>query len=133
MSLTDLQGTWGGVAGGDRSGPLHPGVRSLDAIDVRDAGFQKAQAGGITTANVMPGSGHLMSGQTYYMKLRGGKTAEAIAFVADEGFGALFTTLFALGRHASWINRPMFEFFPFFDAFRAPETWLANSPRFGPR
>jgi len=41
------------------------------------------------------------------------------------GLGALFTTLFALGRHAAWINRPMYEFFPFFDAFRAPETWLS--------
>jgi hypothetical protein len=41
------------------------------------------------------------------------------------GLGALITTLFALGRHAAWINGPMFEFFPFFDAFRAPETWLS--------
>ncbi len=41
------------------------------------------------------------------------------------GLGALATTLFALGRHAAWINGPMFEFFPFFDAFRAPETWLS--------
>ncbi|NBB75272.1 MAG: YfhO family protein [Bacteroidetes bacterium] len=41
------------------------------------------------------------------------------------GLGAFITTLFALGRHAAWINRPMFEFFPFFDAFRAPETWLS--------
>lgn len=41
------------------------------------------------------------------------------------GFGALFTTLFALGRHAAWINRPMFEYFPFFNSFRAPETWLS--------
>jgi len=45
--------------------------------------------------------------------------------VTGLGLGALFTTLFALGRHASWINRPMFEYFPFFDAFRAPETWLS--------
>ncbi|WP_051141337.1 YfhO family protein [Salisaeta longa] len=41
------------------------------------------------------------------------------------GAAALATTLFALGRHAAWLNRPMFEFFPFFDAFRAPETWLS--------
>lgn len=41
------------------------------------------------------------------------------------GLGTLFTALFALGRHAPWINRPMFEYFPFFDAFRAPETWLS--------
>jgi len=41
------------------------------------------------------------------------------------GAGVLFTTLFALGKNASWINWPMFQYFPFFDAFRAPETWLS--------
>ena len=39
----------------------------------------------MTTANVMPGSGHLMSGQTYYMKLRDGKTVEDIAFEWKDG------------------------------------------------
>jgi imidazolonepropionase-like amidohydrolase len=32
----------------------------------------RARAGGITTVNVMPGSGHLSSGQTLYLKLRAG-------------------------------------------------------------
>jgi hypothetical protein len=41
------------------------------------------------------------------------------------GAAAGVTLLFAFGRHASWINQLMFDFFPFFDAFRAPETWLS--------
>lgn len=41
------------------------------------------------------------------------------------GAGVLVTTLFSLGKHAPWINWPMFNYFPFFDAFRAPETWLS--------
>ena len=41
------------VQGGDRSAPLQPNVRVLDAINVRDARVQKAQAGGVTTVNVM--------------------------------------------------------------------------------
>jgi hypothetical protein len=41
------------------------------------------------------------------------------------GVGVLFTTLFALGKHAAWINWPVFQYFPFFNAFRAPETWLS--------
>ena len=56
--------------GGDGSGPMHPEARALDSINVRDARFQKAQAGGITTSNIMPGSGHLLSGQTLYVKHR---------------------------------------------------------------
>lgn len=43
------------------------------------------------------------------------------------GAGVVATMLFALGKYASWINWPMFEVFPFFDAFRAPETWLSIS------
>ncbi len=43
------------------------------------------------------------------------------------GAGILFTILLALGKHAAWLNWPMFEYFPFFDAFRAPETWLSVS------
>lgn len=39
--------------------------------------------------------------------------------------GAVATILFSFGRHLAIVNRPMFEIFPFFDAFRAPETWLS--------
>lgn len=39
----------------------------------------------------------------------------------------LATVLFALGENLSLVNRPMFAFFPLFDAFRVPETWLSMS------
>ncbi|MCU0708453.1 MAG: hypothetical protein MUF23_09190, partial [Pirellula sp.] len=60
----------GGVGGADGSAPIQPGVRILDSINVRSAGFKRALAGGLTTLNIMPGSGHLISGQTVYCKLR---------------------------------------------------------------
>ena len=53
-----------GRPGGRPLEPLHPGVRSLDAVNVRSSSIDRARAGGVTTANIMPGSGHLMSGQT---------------------------------------------------------------------
>jgi len=62
----------GGFGGGDQSGPIQPGVRIYDSIDIHDAGFRRAIAGGLTTLNIMPGSGHLSSGQTIYVKLRYG-------------------------------------------------------------
>jgi hypothetical protein len=43
------------------------------------------------------------------------------------GVGVLFTVLFSLGKYASWLNWPMFAYFPFFNSFRAPETWLSVS------
>lgn len=84
--LVDSHSHIGEVAGGDRSAPIHPEARVLDSIDIRDAGFKRARAGGITSVNLMAGSGHLMSGQTLYLKLREGNTIEALAYrTADDG------------------------------------------------
>ena len=80
--VVDAKGKWimpglicthshiGGMGAADGSSPIQPGVRILDSINVRDSGFRRALAGGLTTINIMPGSGHLISGQTVYCKLR---------------------------------------------------------------
>jgi len=68
--MVDTHSHIGSPNGGDQSAPLSPATRSLDAIDIHSDAFWRARAGGITTVNVMPGSGHLMSGQTTYLKLR---------------------------------------------------------------
>jgi imidazolonepropionase-like amidohydrolase len=83
--LVDSHSHIGEVAGGDASAPMQPEARVLDSINVRDAGFKRARAGGITTANLMAGSGHLMSGQTIYVKLREGNTIESLAYRASDG------------------------------------------------
>jgi imidazolonepropionase-like amidohydrolase len=72
--LVDTHSHIGGGDGGDRSGPIHGDVRILDALNAQDDGIHRARAGGLTTVNIMPGSGLLMSGQTAYVKLRDGRT-----------------------------------------------------------
>lgn len=83
--LVDSHSHVGGVAGADASSPIQPDVRALDSIDVHSPAIQKAQAGGITTVNIMPGSGHLISGQTVYAKLRDGRTIDDILVKNDDG------------------------------------------------
>ena len=68
--LVDTHSHIGDGAGADGSSPIQPDVRLLDSLNVHASSLQRAQAGGITTVNVMPGSGHLDSGQTLYIKLR---------------------------------------------------------------
>ena len=51
---------------------FNPACGILDSVNVRDSGFKRALAGGLTSLNIMPGSGHLSSGQTIYVKLRFG-------------------------------------------------------------
>jgi imidazolonepropionase-like amidohydrolase len=83
--IVDTHSHIGQVAGADGSGPIQPDVRAMDSIDPMSSTIAKARAGGVTTANIMPGSGHLMSGQTFYMKLRKGRTIEDIAFQMKDG------------------------------------------------
>jgi imidazolonepropionase-like amidohydrolase len=83
--LVDTHSHVGGGWGADESAPIQPGVRMLDAVNCRDAGFQRAQAGGVTTLNVMSGSGHLMSGQTIYLKNRDADTIEELAYRFPDG------------------------------------------------
>jgi imidazolonepropionase-like amidohydrolase len=83
--LVDTHSHIGEVAGADASGPIQPEARVLDSINVRDTGFERARAGGITSANLMAGSGHLLSGQTLYVKLREGDTVESIAYRNEDG------------------------------------------------
>jgi imidazolonepropionase-like amidohydrolase len=81
--LVDTHSHIGDGDGGDRSNPIQGEVRILDAIDPRSDDFRKALAGGVTTVNVMPGSGHLMSGQTAYLKLRRGRVITDLLYCRD--------------------------------------------------
>ncbi|MCB1182805.1 amidohydrolase family protein [bacterium] len=68
--LVDTHSHIGGFRAADDSGPIQPGVRIRDGLNVFDSGYRRAVAGGLTTLNVMPGSAYLSSGQTIYLKMR---------------------------------------------------------------
>ena len=88
--IIDTHSHLGGPEGGDNSAALNPDVRVLDVVDPASLEFKRALAGGITTVNVMPGSGHLMSGQTIYLKMREGKKIEDLLIVNEKGvFGGM--------------------------------------------
>ena len=77
--LVDSHSHIGSAEGADSTAPLQPEVRVSDSLNLGAASIMKARAGGITSVNVMPGSGHLLSGQTMYLKLREGQTVDALA------------------------------------------------------
>ncbi|MFO0850273.1 MAG: amidohydrolase family protein [Gemmataceae bacterium] len=74
--------------GNEMSGPVQPGGRALDAVWPGDPGIRMALAGGVTTANIMPGSGNVIGGQTVYVKLRG-DTVEAMQVTGKLPDGAV--------------------------------------------
>jgi imidazolonepropionase-like amidohydrolase len=83
--LIDSHSHIGSGDGADGSSPLQPDVRILDALDPRHSSIQKAQAGGLTTVNIMPGSGHLLSGQTLYVKLRDARVVDDLLIKLPDG------------------------------------------------
>lgn len=83
--IVDTHSHVGDVSGADRSGPIQPDARAMDSINVLSSGIKRALAGGITSVNVMPGSGHLISGQTVYLKLRDGSAITDLAYRFDDG------------------------------------------------
>jgi imidazolonepropionase-like amidohydrolase len=74
--------------GNEGSGAVQPGLRALDAIQPDDPGIRMATAGGVTTANIMPGSGNVIGGQSVYVKLRG-RTIEAMRLIPGRVLGGL--------------------------------------------
>ena len=61
----------GNSDGNEMTGAVQSIVRALDSLNPYDPGIRMANAGGVTTANIMPGSGNVIGGQTIYVKLRG--------------------------------------------------------------
>lgn len=69
--------------GFDKDSPTQPSIRILDAINPMHDTFNRARAGGITSVNIMPGSGHLMSGQTVYLKTKKTNNVADMLFCDD--------------------------------------------------
>ncbi|KAJ3987627.1 composite domain of metallo-dependent hydrolase [Lentinula detonsa] len=53
-----------------RKGLVQPWLRSLDSLNTHDDAYQLSVAGGVTTANILPGSANAIGGQAFVIKLR---------------------------------------------------------------
>jgi imidazolonepropionase-like amidohydrolase len=74
--------------GNEMTGAVQPGLRAMDSIWPGDPGIPMALAGGVTTVNIMPGSGNAIGGQTLYLKLRG-RTLEEMMVTPGRAEGGL--------------------------------------------
>lgn len=81
--LVDTHSHIGGSALNDNLKPIQAGLSAIDAFDPTHDSVARARAGGITTVNVMPGSGKLMGGQTAYFKLRVSAVVDDLLLCAE--------------------------------------------------
>ncbi len=69
---------WAGDDTNEMTDPVTAHVRALDAINPADLGFRDAVSGGVLAANVNPGSGNPIGGQTVAVKTWGRTVDEMV-------------------------------------------------------
>lgn len=62
--------------GNEMTAPTTPAVRAIDAFDPEDPAIARSLAGGVTSALILPGSGNVVGGQAFYIKLYGATVAD---------------------------------------------------------
>jgi len=67
-----------GADGNEMTDPITPQVRALDSLNWFDPGFDDSVANGVTTVNVLPGSGNVIGGQGVAVKTWGTQPAERV-------------------------------------------------------
>jgi imidazolonepropionase-like amidohydrolase len=67
-----------GADGNEMTDPITPHVRALDSLNWYDPGFEDSVANGVTTVNVLPGSGNVIGGQGVAVKTWGASLAERV-------------------------------------------------------
>ncbi|KAJ7694909.1 hypothetical protein B0H17DRAFT_1274452 [Mycena rosella] len=82
LEIVDLHGRWVspgivdahshlGVGSAPRlSAPILPWLRSINGLNTHDLAYQLSMSGGVTTAQVVPGSANNIGGQSFLIKLR---------------------------------------------------------------
>ena len=66
--------------GNEMTDPVQAGVRAMDSVNPEDPAIQRALAGGVTTIQILPGSGNVIGGESVTVKLRPGATMEGMIF-----------------------------------------------------
>ncbi|PPQ79032.1 hypothetical protein CVT25_002341 [Psilocybe cyanescens] len=76
----------GSSDGNSRKGPILPWLRALDGLNTHDEAYQLSVSGGVTTANVLPGSANAIGGQAFTIKLRPTAERSSTAMVLEPPF-----------------------------------------------
>ncbi len=71
---------WAHGDGNEMTNPITAGVRAEEAFWPQDPGVQRAVAGGVTTIQVLPGSGNLMGGRAVVLKLHPRRDSRSMRF-----------------------------------------------------
>jgi imidazolonepropionase-like amidohydrolase len=80
LGVYSLPGVQANSDGNEMTGDIEAQVRSEDSINTDDPEIARAVSGGVTTVQVLPGSGNNIGGWATIVKLNGGQTLDEIKF-----------------------------------------------------
>jgi len=80
LGVYSLPGLTGNSDGNEMTGPIESQVRSEDAVNTDDPEIPRAVSAGVTTVQIVPGSGNNIGGWATIVKLNGGQTVEQMKF-----------------------------------------------------
>ncbi|KAF8165543.1 hypothetical protein B0H34DRAFT_689508 [Crassisporium funariophilum] len=75
--------TAGAIDLNSAKGPILPWLRSIDGLNTHDDSYELAIAGGVTSAQVLPGSNNAIGGQAFIVKLRKPKDHSASSMIVE--------------------------------------------------
>lgn len=81
---------WAGEDVNERTDPVTPGLRAMDAINPADVGLADAYRGGVTTVMIAPGSANPIGGQCVIAKTKQKATVEEMIIRQDAGLKIAF-------------------------------------------
>lgn len=80
LGVYSMPGVKANSDGNEMTGDIEAQVRSEDSINTDDPEIARAVSGGVTTVQVLPGSGNNIGGWATIVKLNGGQTLDEIKF-----------------------------------------------------
>lgn len=80
LGVYSLPGLRSNSDGNEMTGDIEAQVRSEDSINTDDPEIPRAVSGGVTTVQILPGSGNNIGGWATIVKLNGGQSLEEIKF-----------------------------------------------------
>lgn len=76
---------WAGMDGNEMTDPVTPHMRGLDSFNPHEPSLKEVLKGGVTCINTGPGSGNVISGQSFVIKPAGGDVVDEMVLLAPSG------------------------------------------------
>ncbi|KAG9226462.1 hypothetical protein CCMSSC00406_0005871 [Pleurotus cornucopiae] len=89
IGVSSLPQLSGASDGNSHNGPILPFLRSIDGLNTHDESYILVMAGGVTTAQVLPGSANNIGGQSFVIKLRPTNERSVISKVVEPPYTLL--------------------------------------------